>query len=129
MRVPVALCLALLTAACAGHAPAPASRSIGTTIVARVVASREMAVVGSATPNFDVNFDERTAHRIAPRDNPGTSFVALATSADCPASGDPGRLYEMSFVRRRFAFGITNAVDRQWTTDLEIASCRLFAGE
>jgi hypothetical protein len=127
MRLPAALVLAVPASACAGDAPGPPSVPIGTTIVARVVASREMAFV-SARSSMDVTFAEGFAHRIAPRDSPGTSFVALATSADCPASGDPARLYELSFVRRRIAFGITSAEDEQWTTDLEIVSCRPVGG-
>jgi hypothetical protein len=127
MRMLAALCLAVPAAACAGDAPVPPSPSIGTPIVARVVASREMAFVAGRS-SMDVTFAEGFAYRLVPRDAPGTSFIALATSADCPAPGDPGRLYEMSFVRRPIAFGITNALDEQWTTDLEIASCRPLDG-
>ena len=125
--MPAALSLALLAAACAGGAPGrPADPTGPATIVARVLASGEMAFV-SARSSMDATFADGFAHRIAPRDSPGTSFIALATSPGCPASGDPDRLYELSFVRRPIAFGITNAEDREWTTDLEILSCRAVA--
>jgi hypothetical protein len=127
MRVPAPLSLLMTATACATAAPAPPSPPVGAPVVVRVVASREMAFVASRSSN-DATFAQGFAHRLAPRDGAGPSFIALATSADCPAVGDPGRVYEMSFARRRIAFGITNAVDREWTTDLEIASCRAVAG-
>jgi hypothetical protein len=119
MRALAATCLAILAAACASGAAEV--ESAGATTVVRVVASREMAVfVGDLAGTA-------YAHRLEPRDSRGTSFIALARTAGCPAPGGATLLYEMTFVQRPLAFGITDEGDRAWTTNLEISSCRAVA--
>jgi hypothetical protein len=121
MRKAAASALAALAAACvSAGADRPPSASAGTTFVGRVLESYEVSSFYG-----DVEM-VAYSHRIEPRDGAGTSMIALSHNLECPAAGNPNRLYLLSVARRRLAIAFRGKADPRWLTDLEITGCTPF---